>query len=836
MRSEQRHSAGREIPFSDEKLFARGPQRTYTGESLKQVAFPLGGIGAGCISLAGRGALVDWEIFNRPNKGFRPAYSLLSLYAREEGGEPVLRVLEGRLQPPYEGSPGDRRFPAWSEGTGPSQLCASGLLRMAQCAFTGEFPFARVNLSDDMVPVDVVIEAWSPFIPRDSDASSLPVAVLDITLRNTTDRSVDATVMLSSENVAGWPEIAGAVNEWVDEGELRGIVMRNPGHAPDSPRHGSIALLTPHQDVTWELDRPVTHRFQVLEELVDGFGATGDLPDNTDCAPSDGTFGPVGKLGLKVRLGPREERTVTLVLAWLMPNFEKYWGGDRGAVWTTWHGNRWENALAVGREAIRDLDELRRRTARFRDQFFASSLPAYVLDAISSQMSILRTPTVTRLPDGTLYGWEGCRATEGCCEGSCSHVWAYAQTMAYLFPDLERSMREIEFGVNLRDEDGHMQFRLPLPPGAQADHTFHAAIDGQMGEVLRTYREWLICGDDAWLEGMWPDVKRALEYAWEAWDTDRDGILDHPHHNTLDIEFHGPNTMCGSMYLAALRAGAEMARHCRDEETAEQYEHVADSGRWLSDENLFNGEYYEQIVTNPEADFQFGPGCIIDQVLGQWHAEMYGLGEILDPERVRSALAAVFRHNFQTDFFGHQNACRVYALNDDMGTVICTWPRGGKPDTPVRYSHECMCGFEYQVGAHMIYEGMLREGLTVCKAVRDRHDGIRRNPFNEFECGNHYARSMANYAYLLALSGFRYDARRDTLWIAPQIFSDDFRCFFSVEDAWGAIRHERADGVTVVTVTAEEGALPVGRLIVADREVEVSGTARPGESLTIRVD
>ncbi len=824
-----------QIPFTDEELFARGPQPTYAGESLKQVRFPLGGIGAGCISLAGRGALVDWEIFNRPNKGFRPAYALLSLYAREEGGEPLFRVLEGRLQPPCEGSARDTRFPAWSQGTGPSQLYASGLLRMADCRFTGEFPFGRVNLADDTVPVDVSVDAWSPFIPRDSDASSLPVAILEVTLRNVSERSVEATVLLSSENVVGWPEIEGAVNKWVDEDDLRGIVMRNPEHASDSPRHGSIAMLTPHAEVTWELHHPVAHRFQVLEELLDGFGKTGELPGGTDCPPSDGNFGPTGKLGLKVSLEPGEERTVPLVIAWLMPNFEKYWGSNQGSVWRTWHGNRWEDALDVGRETIDRLDELRQRTARFKDDFFASSLPAHVLDAISSQMSILRTPTVTRLPDGTLYGWEGCRSNEGCCEGSCSHVWAYAQTMACIFPDLERGMREIEFGSSLRDEDGHMQFRMPLPPGAEADHQFHAAIDGQMGEVLRTFREWRISGDDAWMQSLWPDVKRALEYAWDAWDTDRDGMLDGAHHNTLDIEFHGPNTMCGSMYLAALHAGAEMARHCGDDEAADEYERIAESGRWLSDEKLFNGEYYEQIVTDEDAMFQFGPGCIIDQVLGQWHAEMYGLGRILDAAHVRSALASVFAHNFQTDFFGHQNACRVYALNDDMGTVICTWPRGGKPDVPVRYSHECMCGFEYQVGAHMVYEGLLREGLSVCKAVRDRHDGIKRNPFNEFECGNHYARSMANYAYLLALSGFSYDARSNVLRLAPRIFSDDFQCFYSVEDAWGTIRHERHDGGTVVTVTATEGVLPIDRMVVDDYDIDVGDSAQPQAPLTVRV-
>ncbi|MEA3403989.1 MAG: GH116 family glycosyl-hydrolase [Armatimonadota bacterium] len=831
----QEYSAGCEIPFSDEELFARGPQPTYTGESLRRVAFPLGGIGAGCISMAGRGALVDWEIFNRPNKGFRPRYAFFSLFARQEGGEPVFRVLEGRLQPPFEGDLGDTRS-RWSFGFGPSQIHASGLLRMAQCSFTGYFPFCRVDLSDEAVPVEVSTEAWSPFIPRDTDSSSLPVAVFDITVSNVADGAVEATVALAMENLVGWPELGENVNEWVEGEGWRGIAMRTQRHEPDSPRYGTMALLTPHEDVTFELCSDVRHSFQVLEELVDGFGATGRFSGPRQCPPSPEGEGPIGKLGLRLQLQPGEQRTVTLVLAWLMPNFEKYWGARQGAVWETWHGRRWEDALEVASSTVRRLGELGDRTRRFADALLSSTLPTYVLDAISSQASILRTPTVTRLPDGTLYGWEGCRPQEGCCEGSCTHVWTYAQTVAYLFPELERGMREMDYQVNLRESDGHMQFRMPLPPGAKPDHRFHAAVDGQMGGVLRTYREWLVSGDDEWLEGLWPSVRTALEYAWVEWDADRDGLLEGAHHNTLDIEYHGPNTMCGSMYLAALRAAEEMARHVGDHEVADEYREVFESGRWLSDERLFNGEYYQQIVTDPEAAFQFGPGCIIDQVLGQWHARMYGLGDILDPEHVHSALAAVFRHNFRRHFFDHHNTNRVFALNDDMGTLICTWPRGGKPEAPVRYAHECMCGFEYQVGAHMIYEGMLREGLTVCKAIRDRFDGIKRNPWNEFECGSHYARSMANYAYLLALSGFRYDARSRTLCLQPRIFADDFHCFFSVEDAWGVVSHARLGEAVQVTVKVAEGRLPVERVVVGDGEIGTAeAVATPDEPLTVTV-
>lgn len=819
----QKLHAGRGIPFTDEELFVLGPQRTYTGSYLNEIAFPLGGIGTGCVSLSGRGQLVDWEIFHRPNKGYRPDYTFFMLFAQEEGGEPVFRVLEGRLGPPYQGYVhGAQRFRGF--GFGPPREFGSGFLRMAKCAFTGYFPFCRVDLADEAdtlrpnVPVRISTEAWSPFIPLNDEDSSLPVAIFDITLTNVTDQPVHATVALGLQNILGWPETGGSLNQWVEGDGYRGIAMTTEKHAPDSPRFGTMALLTPNEEVTWQLRFAETGWFAATESLMDAFGTTGAFSGPRTCEVCPTGQGHVAQLGLKVHLAPGESVIRTFVLAWLMPHFEKYWG-DRH-VWKTYQGVQWESAEAVAQYAIEQMRRLEGQTRTFADAFFASTLPTYVLDAISSQMSILRTPTVTRLPDGTLYGWEGCHVDAGCCEGTCTHVWAYAQTLAHLFPQLERGMREMDYAVNLRDEDGHMQFRMELPPGTPAGHGFHAAADGQMGGVLRTYREWQLCGDDAWLRRLWPSVKKALEYAWVEWDKDKDGLLEGVHHNTLDIEYHGPETMCGSMYLAALRAGEEMARYLGDHTAAGEYRRVFESGSALSDAILFNGEYFfQRIPEGVDAPYQFGPGCICDQVIGQWHARMLGLGDLYDPEHVRSALGSVFRYNFRDDFFDHHNPHRVYALNDDKGLLICTWPRGGRPKRSLTYAFECMIGYEYQVGAHLIYEGFLREGLSVCKAVRDRHDGFKRNPYNEFECGSHYARSMANYAYLLALSGFRYSAPKKTLYLSPVIFRDHFQCFFSVEGAWGVIQQRRAAHGNVVTIEVLEGALEVEKVIVDGEEV-----------------
>jgi hypothetical protein len=282
-----------------------------------------------------------------------------------------------------------------------------------------------------------------------------------------------------------------------------------------------------------------------------------------------------------------------------------------------------------------------------------------------------------------------------------------------------------------------------------------------------------------------------------------------------------------------------MARHLGDPASADEYRRVYESGRRLTDETLYNGEYYYQRITPGDASpYQFGDGCICDQVIGQWHARMLGLGDVYDPEHVKSAIASVFRYNFRSDFFSHQNPHRVYALNDDKGLLICTWPHGNRPERSVTYAFECMIGFEYQVGAHLVYEGFLREGLTVCKAIRDRHDGLKRNPWNEFECGNHYARSMANYAYLLALSGFRYSAVEKRLEFEPGVPGDEFCCFFSVESGWGMITQKREGDEVTVKVDVMEGRLEVERISGGKSqedtvELAEGTTAEPGRPIVV---
>ena len=290
------------------------------------------------------------------------------------------------------------------------------------------------------------------------------------------------------------------------------------------------------------------------------------------------------------------------------------------------------------------------------------------------------------------------------------------------------------------------------------------------------------------------------------WNPGRDGLLTGPRLNTLDLQFTSPETMVGSLYQAALLAGEKMALSVGDNDAAREYRRVFELGKKNSDEQLFNGEYYQQQLPAP-GEFQLGAGCLSEQLHGQLYARMLGLEDIYDRRHIRTALRSLFKYNYCDDFTDRINANRVFSVGADRGIVIATWPRGGKPVHPLLYCDETQIGYEYQVAGNLLYEGFLLEGLTVIRSIRDRFDGKRRNPYCEFEWGNHYARSMANYNALLALSGFRYSGVEKALWLAPQVHQDDFRVFFSVEGGWGTVGQEIGGDRGKATVAVEQGAI-----------------------------
>jgi hypothetical protein len=371
-----------------------------------------------------------------------------------------------------------------------------------------------------------------------------------------------------------------------------------------------------------------------------------------------------------------------------------------------------------------------------------------------------------------------------------------------------------------------MDFRELLPGGIE--HFGIAAADGQMGTIMKLYLDWRLSGDTEWLQRLWPAAKRALEFAWipGGWDANRDGVMEGVQHNTYDVEFHGPNPLCGIWYLGALRAGEEMARALGDTHAAAEYRRLFDSGSKWIDANLFNGEYYIQKIqaipadkiakglqagmgsVNPDKpDFQMGDGCLVDQLVGQYAAQIADLGLLLDSDHIHKALQSIYKYNYKRTLYHHESVQRVFALNDEAGLVICDYSQGKRPETPFPYFAELMTGFEYSAAVLMLYMGMVPQGIEAIENIRRRYDGERRNPWDEAECGYHYARAMASWAAVLALSGFRYHGGEKRVVIQPRINAEKFSCFWSTGTGWGTFSQTIHRGETKVSLAVAHGEL-----------------------------
>ena len=846
-----------------EELYDDGQTREYTGDTLKTIAFPIGGLGTGNITLGGRGEIRELEIFNRPDKGRHPDFTFFSVWAREEGKKPAARILERQFFPPYV---------AWM-GIPRNQL--PGVSRFEEVVFKGEFPFAHLRFQDKEIPVRVELEAYNPFVPLSPEKSGIPSAVFHWKVKNEKASSVSVSLAFSMMNPIKTKDeskrtsFGKNLNQFIDEGRFRGIKMTSTRGAEDDIEFGSLALVTTEKDVDVQTRWYRGGWWDNAHIFWDDFADDGRISHVKDSEESPPGRSDVATLSVHFDLKPGEEKRVPFILTWHFPNRENYWNREeevRGRKFKNYYASRFQDAWDVARFLVRNGQELYQETDTFHDVLFQSTYPSYVIDALSSQASSLVTNLVMRTGDGKLFAFEGLTDDSGCCPMNCTHVWNYEQTLAYLYPSLERTMRETDFLHNTF-ENGYQVFRTLMPLGNYW-WTYKPCADGQMGNIVRVYREWKLSGDTEWLKTLWPKVKAGLEFAWRGvgdvpdelkwqtqrlllpWDPDKDGVMEGEQHNTYDIEFYGPNTMTGSLYLAALKAASEMAEAVGDRKRAKEYLKIFEKGSREYDSLLWNGEYYIQKVDvmeglvvpehlrSPEKEcedptcvcntspggktgalekgeavpkYQYGEGCLSDQLLGQYLAHAAGLGYVLPRAHVDRAMKSIFAYNFLKDLSGFSNVQRVFALNGEAGLLLCSWPKGKRPALPFVYSDEVWTGIEYQVAASLIYSGHRDEGLTMVKALRERYGGSNRNPWDELECGHHYARAMASWAVLLALSGFQYDGTQGFIAFSPKISEDDFSTFWSCGSAWGSFEIKGS----AVVLAVEAGELEISELGVS---------------------
>lgn len=576
---------------------------------------------------------------------------------------------------------------------------------------------------------------------------------------------------------------------------------------------------------------------------------TADWP----AAPPVDAAGPLdhpllGAVGGTFSLKPGGSTTLTFAVAWHFPNF--YGRGVGGRKVGHHYAARFGSAAAVVGYLAAHLDRLAAGTRRWVETWYDSTLPFWFLDRTMANTSTLATTTCYRFADGRFWAWEGV----GCCEGTCTHVWHYAQAPARLFPDVERVTRErVDFGLG-QHADGGIGMRVGL------DGSNEPAHDGQCGRILGVYREHRMSADGAFLRRLWPRVRKALEYLI-AQDGDGDGMIEGAQPNTLDAAWYGKVSFLASLYLAALRAGEAMAVEVGDAAFAGRCRALAGRGAG-SIMALYDGEYFTQAEDPAHRDaVGVGPGCYIDQVFGQTWAHWVGLGRLFDRDAQRSALRALYRYNFVPDvgpFRDHFARGRWYALPGDAGLLMCTWPKGGqnphfKDHWQYMYFNECMSGFEWQAAAHMIYEGLdqpdlLEHGLAVARAVHDRYDAARRNPYNEVECSDHYARAMASFGAYQAACGWEYHGPRGELAFAPRLSPDDFRAAFTAAEGWGGFAQTRTADRMHASVRLDHGTLRLRSLTLKPRaavrsaRLKIDGRAhdatlaRHDDGVTVRPD
>ena len=812
----------------------------YEAENLNRIAFPIGGMGAGMFCIEGVGAISNMSIRHQPNVFFEPCmFAAIHVKGIKNGS----KVLEGPV-------PNRKKFGGPESALG-GPLTTWGLPRFDNVKFTSRFPFATIQLSDEDIPLQVELKGWSPFIPTDNDNSSLPVGAIEYTFTNTSTDDVEAIFSYNSRNFMKVTDEAPNSVQYLQNG----FILSQSALNGKEHLKGDFAIYTDEKDTKvnycWFRGGWWDSLTMAWNAVADGTTIANE-PVEKD-APGASLYVP-----FNVKAG--QTRTIRLYMAWYVPQSDSRIGEDAVSdvdkvaecplvknmetpvYYKPWYSSKFKDINEVANYWLSKYDILKAQTELFTNAFYSSTLPPEVIEAVGANLSILKSPTVMRQHDGRLWNYEGCGDTWGSCHGSCTHVWNYAQAIPHLFPALERTLRETEFFVS-QNKLGHQMFRtnIPIRP---VKHDFHSASDGQLGGIIKIYRDWRIYGDTDWLRMMYPQVKQSLDYCINTWDPNKVGALEEPHHNTYDIEFWGPDGMCTSFYTSALQSFVLISKALNIDAT--EYENLLAKSKGYMENKLYDGEYFIQDIRwkdlkspdpvamsesnwnsdySPEArailekegpKYQYGKGCLSDGILGCWMALVAGMEEPIDKTKVKSHLESVYKYNLEKDLRNHANPQRpTYALGEEGGLLLCTWPKGGKLSLPFVYSDEVWTGIEYQVAAHLIFEGEIEKGLDIVRTCRERYDGSVRNPYNEYECGGWYARALASYSLLQALTGVRYDAVDKTLYIDSKV-GNNFKTFLSTDKGFGTVELKAG----IPTITMYYGDLKIDSCLVSGKETD----------------
>jgi uncharacterized protein (DUF608 family) len=807
---------------------------------------PLGGLGTGSVELRDDGRFHDWEIFN--NYAWSGAASQAAPDMWSEDAFFAVRVCEP------DGSPRVRLL--YRDGM--ESRAASGyyhhaimynfpfLRNVARITYSGQHPFAHLVYEDDGLPIELTLEAFTPFIPFNARDSALPLAAFAFRVRNLAASSCDVSLMFSMRNCAGYDlEEAMLHHQIVEDDGSTVMAMAAEGLDPGLRTNGSMAIGVLGGGASWLPGWTDGHGLEGFEivnapalcQLLYPFrdhgvltGAEREWRRRAIRRPVEHRCGDLhylkrrsgwrwrGALCRKLSLAPGQEEEVVFGFAWFFPNHYHYFAQtlNLGHMYGNWFGSAAE-VLAYGLGAF---DRLRTETRCFRDHLYGGSVPEWLAASLSAQLTTFpQSFWWTR--DGDMAVWEG----SACCQiiPGARTIWSSWQPLLF-FPDVYMGMirrlaspdeaaasrllqveRERRQGIR-RDQQqelgGWIERRFRRPGSGQHGASRRAQGRRAATTAVELARDYQWTGDDGYRAALWPGVKAALEARMEA-DEDGDGLPDGAISFITYDHWFLPAVNCYlcSLWLAELRAGVHLAELAGDGQAQVSFAEVLQKGMAAFEGLLWNGEYYSLCI---DADTRTAdPGCLADQVSGHLYLRLCGLEPVHDVERARSALGAVFRYNRRPEE-GLLNGAdprgrddwRYFARFSARGEDEAL---GGQWVTP-------WTGTEYYVSAVMVAEGLVAEGLAVAKDVYDRHAAAGML-YNHIECGEHYFRPMAAWAILPALLGLRYDAGRGRLAFGPKITPEEFDGMFILPGVYGRLKQQRTAGGQANAVQIVSGEL-----------------------------
>ncbi|MBE7639105.1 hypothetical protein GUB10_02060 [Salegentibacter sp. BLCTC] len=786
-------------------------------KDLKYIGMPVGGISAGQVYLGGDGQLWYWDIFN-----------ISKISPGNEGGHRYY------LNPLVQDNNFENGFGITINDNGFEYKRPLNKQGFSNISFQGEYPIGKVTYNDPQLPVEIKLNAYTPFIPTDADNSGLPMIVMEYTVINEGNTNIDVSINGWLQNTAGYWSAQKQVlngqhqNKIISTGNYTRLICESSNLDSNTfPDAGNMSLTLVGEGIgNAGVSKPKgAYVYEVPEEKPQ---ATIDIGQKL-----------VGSVSSTVNLKPGEQKTFTFHLSWYFPNVHLWDGGHH---WTNkedlrhYYSSKFENSAAVS-EYVINRPELLKITKNWNKTWYNSSLPKWFLDRTFANVSTLATTATVRFDDlkdrkeseGRFYTYEGVYLGEG----TCTHVFHYEQAMGRVFPNLAQNLREqVDLGLSFQN-NGIISYRGEFSDMGRHDGRGFA-IDGHAGTVMRIYREHLMSSDDEFLKRNWKKIKKSIQVMINQ-DMEKtgkaDGILEGPQYNTLDRTWYGKISWISGLYAASLKAGKQMALDMKDVQFAKTCDKLAKRSFKNISKELFNGEYF---IQKNDSDHPEAPntniGCHTDQLLGQYWSTQTGLGDILPEEKVKTALKSIMKYNFVDNYGEYLSEAdipvqRYYADKDEAGVVMASFPKGGTDLAPgiieneweklvVGYFSEIWTGQEHQLAATLISEGLVEEGLKVVKAIHDRYTAKRRNPYNEIEYGNHYTRAMSGYAPFIAVSGFKYHGPKGIIGFAPKLNKEKFKSAFITAQGWGSFSQNISGSSQEVELMLNYGKLNLNQINV----------------------